>query len=83
MKKIKVDHNFDLHSLGENEIAIFPNGNTGRKSYADYKPCGEPNLLCKIDKRPFVNMTKEIGVHFFEDKIGYYTISGELIATIN
>jgi hypothetical protein len=49
------------------------------KIYVDYKPCDKPLLFCKFHKNGPYNNLSEYGLTYFEDDIGYYFNSGELI----
>jgi hypothetical protein len=52
------------------------------KIYVAYKPCEKPKLFCKFHKEWLSPMDlSEYGLGYFEDKIGYYFKSGELICT--
>lgn len=51
------------------------------KNYVALKPCAEPHVRCKLDCRPFVDLTEEIGLYYFENEVGYYTKSGTLICS--
>ena len=52
------------------------------KIYVAYKPCQKPEVLVKwTEHDEFVNVTKEAGLNYFEDEIGYYFNHGELICT--
>lgn len=48
------------------------------KIYVAYKPCKMPHVICKLDSRPYVDLTEEVGVGYYEDEIGWYHIIGEL-----
>jgi len=43
------------------------------KLYINTKPCKEPHLICDD-----IDLTEQIGIHYYEDEIGYYEIYGEL-----
>jgi hypothetical protein len=53
------------------------------KVYVAYKPCERPVLYCKFrEDGPWNNMS-ESGIGYYEDEVGYYSIKGELICSID